>query len=135
VIRLWKWLCKCGWNSDPLNFSVSQFFLFSQVKMCTMNLMLSSYYIYAAISTHKNLILYLSSSLFWYFWSFHLLENNGLLVNQNTNKSPVTLFLHLTKIPLKVFPIGLLVIHEDGQIFAKTQTLKTFLSKVFWLSP
>ena len=84
VIRLWKWLCKMWLKQWTLVATVSQFFLYSQIKMCTMNLMLSSHYIYAVISTHKNLILYLFSSFFWYFWSFHLLENKGLLVNQNT---------------------------------------------------
>ena len=44
-------------------------------KLCTMNLIRPWHYIYAANCIYKKLILDLSSSFFWYSWSFHLLEN------------------------------------------------------------
>jgi hypothetical protein len=98
-------------------------------KLCTMNLIIPWYYIYVAICMHKNLILDLSCSLFKYSWSFHLLENNGLLFNQNTKNSLLILSNIVPtrkKFPLNVLPIGLLVIHNDGQIFAKTFPLKIY---------
>ena len=49
-------------------------------KLCTTNLIIPWHYIYAANCTNKKLILDLSSSFFWYSWSFHLLENIKIVV-------------------------------------------------------
>ena len=80
---------KCGWNSDSiLNSGGHSFTVLSILSSKDMYYELNAtIYIYAAICTHKNLILDLSSSLFWYSWSFHLL---GLLVKGYARKKYYT---------------------------------------------
>ena len=70
----------CGWNG--VLFGGHCFTVVSIVssKLCTMNLIRPWHYIYAANCTNKKLILDLSSSFFWYSWSFHLLENIKIVV-------------------------------------------------------
>ena len=70
----------CGWNG--VLFGGHCFTVLSIVssKLCTMNLIRPWHYIYAANCTNKKLILDLSSSFFWYSWSFHLLENIKIVV-------------------------------------------------------
>ena len=70
----------CGWNG--VLFGGHCFTVLSIVssKLWTMNLIRPWHYIYAANCTNKKLILDLSSSFFWYSWSFHLLENIKIVV-------------------------------------------------------
>ena len=76
---LWKWLCNMWLKWCTLWWLFTVLSIVSS-KLCTTNLIIPWHYIYAANCTNKKLILDLSSSFFWYSWSFHLLENIKIVV-------------------------------------------------------
>ena len=76
---LWKWLCNMWLKWCTLWWLFTVLSIVSS-KLCTTNLIIPWHYIYAANCINKKLILDLSSSFFWYSWSFHLLENIKIVI-------------------------------------------------------